>query len=330
MSENNVNPVIAYIKGPGQQKAIALAALAALYAFFCIFGDYFATYDTLVSIFDSSYYTGFMAIGMTMVIISGGIDLSVGTVTVGAALVGGVAYNVWKLPMPVCLGMVILTGVLFGLFNGILVGKLDIPPFIATLGSQFISLGLCSVVARVQTQRYPSIASPDGWFKVVFFKTTGGVPMGAIWLLVTFAIAVVVMNWTKLGNYTYAIGSNEEAVRLSGINAANWKVLIYLTAGLCAGIAGVIYAATFSAITPQTGNGLEMYAIAACVIGGTSLSGGIGSLIGTLIGVLVISVLKNGLMSMGLPVQWQQFFIGFVVLVAVLIDVIRAKKAKNA
>ncbi|MDR3211563.1 MAG: ABC transporter permease [Planctomycetota bacterium] len=325
-----INRLIAYIKGPGQQKAIALAALAALYTFFCIFGSHFASRETLISIFDSSYYTGFMAIGMTLVIISAGIDLSVGTVTVGSALVGGVAYTVWHLPMGVALVVIVLTGTLFGLINGLLIGKLDLPPFIATLGSQFISMGLCSVVARVQTMRYPSISHPDGWFKTVFFKTVSGFPMGALWVLLFFVITVILLTYTKLGNYTYAIGDNEEAVRLSGINIANWKVVIYTISGFFSGLAGIIYAATFSSITPQTGGGLEMYAIAACVIGGASLAGGVGSLTGTLIGVLVISVLKNGLMSMWLPVQWQQFFIGLVVLAAVLVDVIRSKKAHNA
>lgn len=324
------NSIVAYIKGPGQQKAIALSALAVLYVFFCIFGSNFASVETLISIFDSSYYTGFMAIGMTLVIISGGIDLSVGTVTVGSALVGGVAYTVWHLPMGLCLVIIVVTGTLFGCLNGFLVGKLHLPPFIATLGCQFISMGLCSVVARVQTMRYPSITSADGWFKTVFFKTVSGFPMGALWLLFFFAVAIVVLDRTKLGNYAYAIGDNEETVRLSGIDTSNWKLLIYAVSGFSSGLAGVIYAATFTSITPQTGGGLEMYAIAACVIGGASLSGGVGSLTGTLIGVLVINVLKNGLMSMWLPVQWQQFLIGVVVLAAVLVDVIRSKRAALA
>jgi Ribose/xylose/arabinose/galactoside ABC-type transport systems, permease components len=298
------NKVIAYIKGPGQQKALALSALIVLYVFFCIFGSNFASLDTLISIFDSSYYTGFMAIGMTLVIISGGIDLSVGTVTVGSALIGGVAYNVWGLPMWFCLILIVLTGTIFGIMNGILIGKLNLPPFIATLGAQFISMGLCSVVAKVQTMRYPSITSPDGWFKTVFFKTRSGFPMGAIWLLLLFAVAVIILNRTKLGNYTYAIGDNEETVRLSGINTSNWKLLIYTVSGFCCGLAGIIYAATFTSITPQTGGGQEMYAIAACVIGGASLSGGIGSLTGTIIGVVVVA--------------------------AVLVDVIRNKRAMQA
>lgn len=315
------------LTGTGLQKLIAVGALVVLYIFFSIFGNHFLTTDTFVSILDSSYYIGFLAIGTTFVIITEGIDLSSGTVMVGSALIGGVAYNVWGCSIVVSLIIVMIAAVLFGLFNGILVGKLGLPPFIATLGTQFISLGFCSVIAKVQTQTYPSLTSEDGWFKQVVYKNNG-FPMGIIWLVLFFFVAWVLLNKTVLGRYTYAIGSNEEAVELSGIKANNWKILVYIVNGFFCGLAGIIYAATFSTITPQTGNGQEMYAIAACVIGGTSLSGGVGSLSGTILGVFVISVLKTGLLSMGLPVQWQQVLIGVVVLLAVLVDVIRMKKAK--
>ena len=327
-NEGKQSDIISYIKGPGLQKVIAISALIILYLFFGIFGQNFFSSDTLVSIFDSSYYTGFMAIGITFVLLTGGIDLSIGTVAVGSALVGGVAYNIWKMPIGLCLLVILGVAIAFGFANGLMIGKLGLPPFIATLGTQFMSLGLCSVIANVQTMRYPKITDQDGWFKVVFFKTRSGFPMGAVWLAVFFIIAYVLLTKTRLGRYTYAIGSNEEAVRLSGINVSNWKVIIYTLCGTFSGLAGIIYAATYTSITPQTGNGLEMYAIASCVIGGTSLAGGIGSLSGTIIGLFVINVLKNGLMSMSLPVQWQTFFIGLVVVIAVLLDVIRAKRAK--
>ena len=315
--------------GAAMQKIMAVAALIVLYIFFSIFGNHFLTGDTFVSILNSSYYIGFLAIGMTFVIITGGIDLSSGTVMVGAALVGGVAYNVWKFPIALALLVVVLTGIAFGLGNGLLVGRLGLPPFIATLGMQFVSLGLCSVVAKVQTQTYPSLGTPDGAFKTILYKN-GDIPMGALWLALSFGAAWFLLNKTKLGRYTYAIGSNEEAVHLSGIVASNWKIVVYAVNGLFCGLAGVIYAATFSSITPQTGNGQEMYAIAACVIGGTSLAGGIGSLFGTILGVFVISVLKTGLLSMGLPVQWQQVLIGVVVVLAVLLDVARTHRLKRA
>ena len=318
----------AYVMGEGLQKVLAISALVILYLFFSRFGTHFATMDTFVSILDSSYYLGFLAIGMTFVIITGGIDLSTCTVMVGSALVGGVAYNVWGFPIALALGMAVLTATLFGLFNGILIGKLGLPPFIATLGTQFISLGFCAVIAKVQTQTYPSLSSPDGWFKMAVYKAHG-FPVGALWLVLFFVLALILLNKTILGRYAYAMGSNEEAVELSGIKTANWKMLVYVVNGFFCGLAAVIYSATYSSITPQTGNGQEMYAIAACVIGGTSLAGGIGSLWGTILGVFVICVLKTGLLSMQLPVQWQQVLIGVVVLLAVLMDVIRTRRAKK-
>ena len=318
----------AYVMGEGLQKVLAISALVILYLFFSRFGTHFATMDTFVSILDSSYYLGFLVIGMTFVIITGGIDLSTGTVMVGSALVGGVAYNVWGFPIALALGMAVLTATLFGLFNGILIGKLGLPPFIATLGTQFISLGFCAVIAKVQTQTYPSLSSPDGWFKMAVYKAHG-FPVGALWLVLFFVLAWILLNKTILGRYAYAMGSNEEAVELSGIKTANWKMLVYVVNGFFCGLAAVIYSATYSSITPQTGNGQEMYAIAACVIGGTSLAGGIGSLWGTILGVFVICVLKTGLLSMQLPVQWQQVLIGVVVLLAVLMDVIRTRRAKK-
>ena len=326
--EKKENSLIKYIKGDGLQKVIAVGCLIVLYIFFGIFGNHFLTADTFVSILDSSYYIGFLAIGMTFVVITGGIDLACGTIMVGSALIGGVAYNVWHFPIVVALMMVMLSALMFGLCSGLLVGKLNLPPFIATLGMQFISLGVCSVIAKVQTQTYPSLTSAEGWFKRVIYKNNG-FPVGAIWLLIFFIVGWVILNKTIFGRYTYAIGSNEEAVELSGIKTSNWKVLVYVVNSFFVGLAGIIYAATYSTITPQTGNGQEMYAIAACVIGGTSLAGGVGTLSGTILGVFVISVLKTGLLSMGLPVQWQQVLIGVVVLLAVLVDVFRAQKAKR-
>ena len=329
MSEAVQGRLKSTLSGPAMQQIIALAALVALYIFFSIFGQHFLTGDTFLSILSSSYYIGFLAIGMTFVIITGGIDLSAGTVMVGSALVGGVAYNVWHFPIYLALLMVVLTGTLFGVGNGILVGILRLPPFIATLGMQFVSLGLCSVIAKVQTQTYPSLGTPDGTFKNVIYKW-GNIPTGAIWLTVFFALAWFLLTRTKLGRYTYAIGSNEEAVTLSGIKVSTWKVWVYVLNGFFCGLGGVIYAATFSSITPQTGNGQEMYAIAAAVIGGVSLAGGIGSLWGTIIGVVVISVLKTGLLSMELPVQWQQVLIGVVVILAVLLDVVRTRRLRKS
>jgi ribose transport system permease protein len=182
--------------------------------------------------------------------------------------------------------------------------------------------------------RYPPITAPDGLFKRLFYKTSRDFflpqfPVGALWLLLACVIAWVVLTQTKFGRYTYALGSNYEAARLSGIKTKRWQALIYTLCGFFCGLAGIFYAAVYTTIIPSTGNGLELLAIAGVVIGGTSMIGGSGSLVGTMIGVFVMSVLKQGLMSMGLQGHYQTFFTGVVVIGAVLLDRYRVQKSNQ-
>ena len=311
------------------QKLLAPAALVILYIFFSLFGkNFFSTY-TAKTILESTYYIGFMAFGVTFVIITGGIDLSIGTVMNCAALIGGTAYSMWGFPLWVALLLIPLVGLLFGVGNGFMVAKLKLPPFIATLGTMLVSQGFGSIISKVQTQRFPTIGSPDGWFKTLFFRI-GTFPIGAAYLLVAFLVAWFVLNQTRFGRYNFSIGSNEEAARLSGVNVDKWKILIYSVCGLFAGLAGIFYAGTYTTVLPGSGNGQELNAIAAVVIGGTSMSGGSGTMIGTLIGAFIMSVLKAGLSSMGLQAHWQTFVTGFVVIGAVLLDKARTNAAAKA
>ncbi len=311
------------------QKLLAPAALVILYIFFSIFGNNFFTPGMLKTILESSYFIGFMAFGVTFVIITGGIDLSIGTVMMCSALIGGYLFSTGTFPLWLALVCVPLIGTIFGLGNGLMVSKLKLPPFIATLGTMMVSQGLGSIITKVQTQRYPTIGTDDEWFKQVFFSNNG-FPMGAVYLLVFFFLAVFLLNKTRFGRYTFAIGSNEECARLSGVDVDKWKTLDYLVCGLFAGLAGIFYGATYTTVIPGTGNGQELNAIAGVVIGGTSMSGGSGTMVGTLIGVFIMSVLKNGLVSVGLEAQWQTFFTGVVVIGAVLLDIQRNKAANKA
>jgi len=177
--------------------------------------------------------------------------------------------------------------------------------------------------------RYPTFGTKEGFFKNLFYKTTSGFPIGALWLVGFFVVAHVILNNTRFGRYTFAIGSNKEAARLSGIKIRPWFAAVYTFCGFCSGFAGVFYAAVYTSIIPQTGNGLELLGIAGVVIGGTSMSGGSGSLIGTFIGVFIMSVLRQGLMSVGLQGQWQVFFTGVVVIGAVLLDQYRIKQSNR-
>jgi len=310
-------------------KLLAPVVLVVLYVFFSIFGNNFFSTDYLVAILDGSYFIGFMAIGVTFVIITAGIDLSLGTNMMCAALLGGWAFNSLGWPMGWCLLLVVFTATVMGFLNGIMVAYFKLPPFIATLGMMMIGMGFGAIVTKVQTMRYPTFGTPEGWFKNVFYKTSDGIPLGALWLALFFVIAYLLLNKTKFGRYTYAIGSNIEAARLSGIKTRPWQTAVYTFCGFCSGLAGVMYAAVYTSIIPSTGNGLELLGIAGVVIGGTSMSGGTGTLVGTLIGVFIMSVLKQGLMSMGLQSHWQTFFTGVVVIAAVLLDQYRIKKGNQ-
>lgn len=327
------NPIV---KAVGTQRLIAILALCVLFAFFCIASSSFRQYSTFVSIMDASYYIGFMAIGVTFAIITGGIDLSIGTVLVCSSLISGTLATKYDLPIGLCLLIGILIGALFGLCNGLMVSVMGLPPFIATLGTMMISKGFGSIFTRAQSVTWPQSSEADGWFRNIFkvtIQTENGlvmIPTGFILLIVLAILMSVILNKTKTGRYILALGSNKEATRLSGVNIIKYETLAYVFSGTFAGIAGVAYAATYSTLLPGNGGGMELDAIAGVVIGGTSMSGGYGTIAGTLIGVFIMSVLKIGLPFVGLQNQYQQFITGFVLIVAVFADVYnRRKKSKN-
>ena len=315
------------------QKLLAPAALVVLYVFFSFVGNNFFSLDTAKNILESSYYIGLMAFGVTFIIITGGIDLSLGTVMMCSALLGAYTFKQgW--PLVVSVILTVLVGVVFGVLNGTMIAKLKLPPFIATLGTQYVSMGIGSIITKVQSQTWPTAtAEIGGWFKKVFIRAelfgVKGFPVGAFWLIGFFIVAALILHKTKFGRYTYAIGSNEEAARLSGINVDNWKIAVYTLSGFFIGMSGLMYAAAYTTITPGTGNGQEMNGITAVVIGGTSMAGGSGTMAGTLIGVFVMSVLKTGLSACGLQAPWQTFFTGVVVIAAVLMDIQRTKAANK-
>ncbi len=312
------------------QKFLAPAALVILYVFFGIFGRNFFSYTTLVNILDASYYIGFIAIGVTFVIITGGIDLSCGTVMMSAAIIGGTAYKTWGWSMGMSLLLIMLVAIAYGFFNGIMVSRLKLPPFIATLGTMMISMGIGSIVSNVRSATFPTRAEPDGWFKDIFKYITEdrmSIPTGALVLFGVAIIAHIILTKTKMGRYIFAVGSNKEAARLSGVNVKKWEMMAYVVSGVMAGFGGIAFAAVFTTVMPAQGQGFELYAIAGAVIGGTSLSGGMGTIFGTMIGVFIMSVLRAGLPSMDLQSHYQTFFTGIVVIGAVLLDIYRNDKA---
>ena len=314
------------------QRLLAPAALVLIIIVFSVFGRNFLTYKSFVNILDSSYYIGFLAIGVTFVIITGGIDLSCGTVMMCAAIIGGTVYKTYGWPIWASLLLIMTVAILFGIFNGIMVSILSLPPFIATLGTMMISMGVGSIVSNVRSATFPTRSSDDGWFKSFFKFLTDDrmpIPTGAIILFGIAIIAWIILTKTKLGRYIFAVGSNKEAARLSGVDVKKWEMMAYIISGFCSGIGGIAFAAVYTTVMPAQGQGFELYAIAGAVIGGTSLSGGAGTIFGTMIGVYIMSVLRTGLPSMNLQSHYQVFFTGVVVVGAVLLDVYRTKRASK-
>ncbi|HYW83818.1 MAG: ABC transporter permease [Spirochaetia bacterium] len=316
-------------RAQGLKWVLAPGALVILYIFFGVFGRNYFSYPTLVNIIDAAFYIGFISMGVTFVIISGGIDLSIGTVMMCSAIIGGTALK-HGFPMVPSLLLIIVMGIAFGLLNGVLVSRLKMPPFIVTLGTMMISMGVGSIVSNVQSATFPIRGTPGGWFKSIFLyldPNGGAIPTGAFLLVAVAVVCHLLLSNTKLGRYTYAIGSNMEAARLSGVDVRKWQMLVYVIAGATAGIGGISYAAIYTTVLPAQGQGFELYAIAAAVIGGTSLAGGIGTIWGTIIGVFIMSVLATGLPALNLEAHWQTFFTGVIVIGAVLLDMYRNKKA---
>ncbi|AKU15646.1 ABC transporter permease [Luteipulveratus mongoliensis] len=308
------------------QQLLAFASLIVIFAFFSIAGDNFFTYDNITSILFATVVIGLLALGTTFVIITAGIDLSIGTGMALCAVMSGVFIVNWGLPVPLGVLCAVLFGGLIGLVNGFNVAVLKLPPFIATLAMMLVAQGLALVIADSR----PIYFTDDPAYQRL---STGDVlpgvnfPNAVVVLLIAAVVAGVVLSKTVLGRYTYSIGSNEDATALSGINVRKWKLIIYTLAGLFTGLAGVMISARLGSAQPATGSGYELQAIAAVVIGGTSLAGGKGSIVGTVIGALIISVLNNGLQIMSIPQEWQSVILGAVIIAAVYADMVRKKEA---
>lgn len=301
---------------------IALLAMCVFLVIFPTTRSTFLTQNNVFNILRQNASNLFLATGMTMVIILGGIDLSVGSViALSGCVAAGCVVNM-DLPEVVAFLIAILIGAVVGMFNGVVICKTNIPPFIVTLASMNITKG----IALVYTQGAPIRCMTDA-FKFPGAGYVGPIPTPVILMLIIFVIAVMLVNRTHFGRHIYAVGGNAQAASFSGINVQKVKFWVYTFTGIMAGIAGVVIASRLYSGQPRSGEGAEMDAIAAVVVGGTSMSGGSGRLGGTLIGVLIIGVLNNGLNLMGVDSNWQYIVKGFVILLAVYVDFIRNRKA---
>lgn len=299
----------------------ALVGLILLILVLIITTPKFMALGNFLNIIDQITINGIIAIGITLVIITGGIDLSVGSVLALSMMTFGVLTIDFQMAYPLAVILAIGVGSLCGLINGILVTKIQIPPFIATMSMMSIARGLANIVSG-NTQRYgfsDTFAALSGTRYLNLFSIT------TMLLIVLTIITSIIVKYRKGGKDLYAIGSNPIVARLSGIKVDKETILVYVISGTLAGLAGIMLNSQLSSSQPYAGQGYELNAIAAAVIGGASLSGGVGTISGTFIGALIIGVLRNGLNLNGVNIYVQQIVIGIVIAVTVSIDIIRRK-----
>ncbi|KZM50038.1 ABC transporter permease [Labrenzia sp. OB1] len=312
------------------QKLLAFASLVLLLIGFSIASPNFMQTSNMIAILQATSVNGVLAVAATLVIITGGIDLSVGTLMTFCAVIAGVVLTNLGMPLPVGVVAAIGTGALCGLCSGTFVAKMKIPPFIATLGMMLILKGLSLVISGTRPIYFNDTPGFDqisrGSLIGEIFPALP-IPNGVLILFIVALAASYVLGRTVLGRYTFALGSNEEAVRLSGVNTDFWKMAVYSLAGGICGIAGILIASRLNSAQPALGLGYELEAIAAVVIGGTSLSGGRGTVLGTLIGALIMAVLTNGLRVLSVAQEWQTVVTGAIIILAVYADMVRRRKA---
>ncbi|MER6440368.1 MULTISPECIES: substrate-binding domain-containing protein [unclassified Streptomyces] len=297
----------------------ALTALIALVIAMAALSGDFLTTDNLLNIGVQAAVTAILAFGSTFVIVAAGIDLSVGSVAALSATVLAWLATSQGVPVWVAVIVSIAAGIAVGLINGVMIAYGKLPPFIATLAMLSVGRGLSLVISQGSPIAFPSSVSHLG-------DTLGGwLPVPVLVMVVMGLITAVILGRTYIGRSMYAIGGNEEAARLSGLRVKKQKLAIYALSGLFAAAAGIVLASRLSSAQPQAAQGYELDAIAAVVIGGASLAGGTGKASGTLIGALILAVLRNGLNLLSVSAFWQQVVIGVVIALAVLLDTVRRK-----
>ncbi|MEP9397016.1 ABC transporter permease [Mesorhizobium sp. KR2-14] len=312
-----------------QHRLLAFASLIALIVVFSLASPNFMQTSNIIAILQATSVNGVLAIAATLVIITGGIDLSVGTLMTFCAVSAGVVLTFWGMPLGLGVIAAVIAGAVSGIMSGTFVAKLKIPPFIATLGMMLILKGLSLVISGTRPIYFngtPGFTQISQGSLIGSLVPALPIPNGVLILFLVAIAASFILERTILGRFTFALGSNEEAVRLSGVNTDRWKIAVYALAGSICGIAGLLIASRLNSAQPALGQGYELDAIAAVVIGGTSLSGGRGTIIGTLIGALIISVLANGLRILSVAQEWQTVVTGSIIILAVYTDILRRSR----
>ena len=299
------------------RKYALLIVFIVLCAVFSILSDSFLTVSNLMDVVRSNAISGLLAVGVTYAILSGGIDLSTESVAALAGIVAGtLSYNP---VVGVLMGLAI--GVFFGTFNGLLVVKTGVQPFIFTLGTSRLVRGIIMIYTRGM-----SLYDISPEFRQIAKGDLGGVPIPIIIFVVIVAVSYILLNRGKYGRYVYAVGSNEEAARLSGIRTTRIKISTYIISGTLAALGGIMLTSRVAAAEANAADGWSLDAISAVIIGGTSLRGGQGGILYTMLGIFIIAVLNNGMVLLNVPSNYYQFIKGLLMIVAVLLDMNKGRK----
>lgn len=312
---------------PIQSLAIVFG-LVAMSVFFSVASKNFLTPSNINNILLATMINGVLSVGALYVIVTGGIDVSIGTSMTFISVMLGVYMNWWGLPAWLGIILGLLTGAFVGALNGIMVTKMKITPFIATLGMQMVTAGLAIVITdgtpiyftKIEGYQDIALGSPfRSWFDTIGISDYA-VNTGVIIMFFLAVVFGIILSKTVFGRYLYAIGNNRESTRLSGIKVDKWELLAYIVAGSMAAVAGILMTSRMNTAYPSIGSGYEMNAVAACVIGGASLAGGKGSMKGAILGAFIMSILTNGLRLLGVSTEWQKVLTGVIIIVAVFID----------
>ncbi len=316
------------LKSKFNQNVIILFTLLLLVFVFYLLNPNFLNKYNIVSMAQSLAPYAIMGLGVTFSIATGGIDLSIGTVCIASSVVAGKLYSDGLIPLWATIPVMILVGTFFGLINGLLVAKCKLPAFIATLGTMMVSRGLSAIIVNSPNIFYPT----STWFNKLF-SNYNGFPVGLLWVLVFMVICMYLMYKNKIGRYILSIGSNEEATYLSGINTDKYKIIAYVITGISAGVAAIFWSASFVTVATATGNGMELDAIAGVYIGGTSATGGVASVGGSVIGAVMLVVIRSGLnfvlalMNININSTYVTYVLtGVIVVLSVLIEVVKSHK----
>lgn len=321
-----------WVRTIGFNRVVLILIIFLMYGLFSILtpmlrgGASFISYKRIISALNYAYFIGFLGLGVTFVIATGGIDFSIGPVMFCSALISGYCLTKFQLPLALCLFISLFVGMIFGCIGGYLVAYRHLPSFITSMALMLVAKGVGSIFTKTQSVTWPAVGAESSWFR--YLIKWNNLPTGLIILAITAVICSIILYRTSAGRYMLCLGSNKEAVRLSGVDTRKWEMLAYVICGILAGMAAIFYVGAYTTVQPGLGDTFNNEAIAACVMGGTSMAGGSASILGTFIGAIIVALMQEGILAMGFTISYQYVLTGLIVLGAVTADIM-SRKRKN-